>query len=200
MVKTIIINGSPRAPKSNSKLYAEIFQKYYSGETISFNINKKNHSEICNGIEGCSDILFVFPLYADGIPSTLLNFLKSLETYQIEPKPKVHILINCGFIEPEQNNVALDMMRLFCKQNKYEFCSTLAIGAGEAFLTTPLSFLVKGKINKLAKLIANRKIGHLSVTLPLSKQSFVKASTKYWIKYGEKFGCSKEQMASMKIE
>ncbi len=27
MVKTIIINGSPRAPKSNSKLYAEIFQK-----------------------------------------------------------------------------------------------------------------------------------------------------------------------------
>ena len=94
----------------------------------------------------------------------------------------------------------MDMMRLFCKQNKYEFCSTLAIGAGEAFLTTPLSFLVKGKIKKLAKLIANRKIGHLSVTLPLSKQSFVKASTKYWIKYGEKFGCSKEQMASMKIE
>lgn len=41
MVKTIIINGSPRTPKSNSKLYAEIFQKYYSGETISFMINKK---------------------------------------------------------------------------------------------------------------------------------------------------------------
>ena len=53
MVKTIIINGSPRAPKSNSKLYAEIFQKYYSGETISFMVNKKNHSEICNHIEGC---------------------------------------------------------------------------------------------------------------------------------------------------
>ena len=66
-------------------------------------------------------------------------------------------------------------MHLLCKQNKYEFCSTLAIGAGEAFLTTPPSFLVKGKIKELAKLIANGKIGHLSVTLPLSKQSFVKA-------------------------
>lgn len=66
MVKTIVINGSPRAPKSNSKLYAEIFQKYYAGEIIAFNINKKNHSEICNHMEGCSDILFVFPLYADG--------------------------------------------------------------------------------------------------------------------------------------
>ena len=26
-----------------------------------------------------SDMLLVFPLYADGIPATLLNFLKSLE-------------------------------------------------------------------------------------------------------------------------
>ena len=53
MVKTIIINGSPRAPKSNSKLYAEIFQKYYSGETLSFLVNKKKHTEISNHIEGC---------------------------------------------------------------------------------------------------------------------------------------------------
>ena len=200
MVKTIMINGSPRAPKSNSKQYAEIFRKYYTGETISFMINNRNHSEICDHIEGCSDIVFVFPLYADGIPSTLLNFLKTLETYQINQKPRVHILINCGFIEPEQNNVALDMMRLFCRQNRYEFSSTLAIGAGEAFLTTPLSFLVKGKIKKFAKLVASKKTEHLSVTLPLSKKSFVKASTKYWIAYGERFGCSKEQMASMKIE
>ena len=67
MVKTIIINGSPRAPKSNSKLYAEIFQKYYSGETISFNINncwacgwghparRAQNSNACAGkVERCS--------------------------------------------------------------------------------------------------------------------------------------------------
>ena len=200
MVKTIIINGSPRAPKSNSKLYTEVFQKYYSGESISFLINKNNHQQICEHIEGCSDLLFVFPLYVDGIPVTLLNFLKFLEQHAPTQKPNIHVLINCGFIESEQNHVALDMIALFCKQNGYKFSSTLAIGAGEAFLKTPFSFLVKSKIKKFAKLIANGKIEHLSVTMPLSKESFIKASTKYWIKYGKRYGCTKEEMATMKIE
>ena len=32
----MILNGSPRAPKSNSKRYAEIFSKYSRSETDIF--------------------------------------------------------------------------------------------------------------------------------------------------------------------
>ncbi len=32
MGRVIIINGSPRAPRSNSKEYGEIFSSYYKGQ------------------------------------------------------------------------------------------------------------------------------------------------------------------------
>lgn len=51
MGKVIIINGSPRAPRSNSKKYGEIFRSYYKGQADTFNITKNNHKEICSKIE-----------------------------------------------------------------------------------------------------------------------------------------------------
>ena len=143
MGKVIIINGSPRAPRSNSKEYGEIFRSYYKGQADTFNITKNNHKEICSKIEDYTDILLVFPLYADGLPVTMLNFLKVLEENPPKNKPKVSVIINCGFIEPEQNNVCIDMVKLFCKQNTYEFNSVLSIGGGEAILGTPFKIFVK---------------------------------------------------------
>lgn len=151
MGRVIIINGSPRAPRSNSKEYGEIFSSYYKGQADTFNITKKNHKEICSKIGEYKDMLLVFPLYADGLPVTMLNFLKVLEENPPKNKPKVSVIINCGFIEPEQNNVCIDMVKLFCKQNTYEFNSVLSIGGGEAILGTPFKIFVKWKIKKIRK-------------------------------------------------
>ena len=38
------------------------------------------------------------------------------------------------------------------------------------------------------------------VTMPLPKRTFLKESTKYWIRYGEKNGVTKQQMETMEIE
>lgn len=200
MGKVIIINGSPRAPRSNSKEYGEIFSSYYKGQADTFNITKNNHKEICSKIGEYTDILLVFPLYADGLPVTVLNFLKVLEENPPKNKPKVSVIINCGFIEPEQNNVCIDMVKLFCKQNTYEFNSVLSIGGGEAILGTPFKIFVKWKIKKLAKSIYNNTVENLSVTMPISKNMYLKASTNYWINYGKRNGITKSQMETMKIE
>lgn len=200
MGKVIIINGSPRAPRSNSKEYGEIFSSYYKGQTDTFNITKNNHKEICSKIGEYTDILLVFPLYADGLPVTMLNFLKVLEENPSKNKPKINVIVNCGFIEPEQNNVCIDMVKLFCKQNTYEFNSVLSIGGGEAILGTPFKIFVKWKIKKLAKSIYNNTVENLSVTMPISKNMYLKASTNYWINYGKRNGITKSQMETMKIE
>ena len=99
-------------------------------------------------MERFSDVLFVFPLYVDGIPVTLLNFLKALENSPPQHKPVVSVLINCGFLEPEQNSIAVKMIQLYCRNYGYPIGSVLKIGGGEAILTTPFRFLVKGKIKK----------------------------------------------------
>lgn len=200
MGKVIIINGSPRASKSNSKRYGNIFRDFYKGDTDTFNITKNNHNDICSRIEKYNDILFVFPLYADGIPVTMLNFLKFLEQNPPQNKPNINIIINCGFIEPMQNEVCIDMIRLFCKQNRYTFGSVLSIGGGEAILDTPFRFLVRWKIKRLSKSIYNKRFESLNITMPISKKLFIKASTNYWTNYGKRNGITKFEMETMKIE
>ena len=200
MARILILNGSPRAPKSNSKQYAEIFIKKCPAETKYLNITKTNHSEICDSIEHISDLIFVFPLYADSLPVTLLEFLKYLEKHPPQNKPTVSVLVNCGFIEPKQNDVAVKMIRLFCSKNGYPFGSVLKIGSGEAILSTPFRILVRSKIKKLVSSVIKKSHLTLSVTMPISKNMFIRASTVYWENYGKKNGITKEQMETMKIE
>ena len=200
MGKIIIINGSPRAPRSNSAKYSEIFREKCRSETEYYNVTGKNHLEICQALRGVSDVLLVFPLYADGIPVTLLNFLKTLEKNPPDSRPAVSVMINCGFLEPEQNDVAVEMVKLFAQKNGYPMGSVLKIGGGEAILGTPFRFLVVSKIKKLARSIDCRRPAVMKVTMPISKKMFLKASTAYWEDYGKRGGVTREEMDTMDIE
>ena len=177
MVKLLIVNGSPRAPRSNSRRYAELFQARWKGEARYAALTAKNHAELAAAAADCTDLLLVFPPYADGLPAPLLRFL-----------------------EPHQNDVAVDMVRLFCLENGYPFGACLKIGGGEAILGTPFAFLVRRSIRALARAVAAGRSAELAVTMPLSPRSFVRASTRYWTQMGAANGCTPEQMASMDIE
>lgn len=200
MEKVMILNGSPRAPKSNSKGYSELFIKYFGGECEYFNITKVNYNELCEKMAEYSDVLLVFPLYVDSLPVTLFNFLKTLEQNLPSKKPTISIIVNCGFIEYEQNNVAIKIIKLFAKQNGFEIGSTLSIGGGEAILGTPFKHIVAWKIKRFAKSVYTSKNEHLNVTMPISKKTYIAASTKYWIRYGERNGISEDQMRTNDIQ
>lgn len=196
----LILNGSPRAPISNSAKYGEIFCRSYKGNCRTLNITKADHQMICSEFSKFTDVLFVFPLYVDGLPVPLLNFLKSLEQEASSSKPVISVLINCGFREPHQNDTAVKMIRFFCEKNGYPFGSALKIGGGEAILGTPFRFLAKRKIKALAASVSSRKYATFNVSMPLSASAFVKASTRYWIQYGQRNGITKEDMDRMEIE
>ena len=134
------------------------------------------------------------------IPVTLLNFLKTLEEHPPRHRPTVSVLINCGFLEPGQNDVAVQMVELFCGQNGYPFGSVLKIGGGEAILDSPFRGLVRRKLRKLAGAISAGRHRSLQVTMPLPKRLFLRASTAYWTDMGGRGGVTREQMATMEIE
>lgn len=200
MDKVLILNASPRAPRSNSKEYAKLFSKFYHGKTEYLDIKRTNHAALIEKLSDFSDLLFVFPLYADSIPVTLLNFLKDLEQVTPARKPTISVLINCGFIEPQQNDIAVEMMRLFCRKNGYPFGSVLKIGSGEAILSTPFQVFLNAKVKKLARSIFLHRYQVFQVTMPIPKRMFLKASSIYWEEYGKQNGCSKEEMQTMLIE
>ena len=200
MGSLMIVNASPRAPRSNSKQYIQRFREFFGADVYEYEVTKKQDARACAQAAGCTDVLLVFPLYADGLPVTLMCFLKQLAQQEFLTRPIVHVLVNCGFLEPRQNDVACDMVRLFCAQNGFSFGSVLRVGSGEAILTTPFAGLVKRKVKKLAQAVESGSPYSGSVTMPLPTWLYVRASAGYWLQYGAKNGLSKEQMATMQIE
>lgn len=200
MANIMILNGSPRASRSNSKEYAQLFRKETSGKTDYFEIIREKPERLCQEMERFSDVLLVFPLYADSIPVTLLQFLKVLERFPIVQRPTVSVVVNCGFLEPWQNDTAVSMIRLYCRQTGFPFGSVLKIGAGEAILSTPFRFLVSRSLRKLAQSMEEGKHRSLQVTMPLPKRLFLRASTAYWKELGKRNGLSAEQMRTLRIE
>lgn len=198
--KIVLLNGSPRAPKSNSKRYAAIFREHSPVTADYFEITRRNHAMLCSKTDEYTDVVLVFPLYADSLPVSLLDFLKSLEAARSERRPTVSVMINCGFLEYEQNMVAVDMVRLFCRRNGYPFGSVLMIGGGEAILDTPFRLLAGWRIAAFARAVAEGRAQSMHVTMPITKRMFVWASDIYWRMYGRRHGVSKRQMESMRIE
>ena len=200
MAGLMIINGSPRAPRSNSKRLIALFAGFWGPDFLKYSAAEQKAQALFPEMENCSDVLLVFPLYVDGIPAPLLRLLEAMERYAFRKKPTVHVVLNCGFLEAEQNQIASDQIRLFCRQNAFPFGSVLWIGAGEAILDTPFSFLVKQKLKRLACAVRLREPVCLKVTMPIPKRFFLKASSSYWLARGRKNGLDREQMASAQIE
>ena len=145
-------------------------------------------------------MLFVFPLYADGVPAILLEFLKSLSAAPPTHRPVLSVLINCGFQEPWQNDSAAAIMRCFAHMEGYPFGSVLKVGSGEAILSTPFALLVNAAIIRLARAITAGRHRELQVSMPMPKWMFIKASRHYWIEYGRRNGIDEASMASLLIE
>ena len=155
-MKISIINGSPKAIKSNSEILGNYLssllkeneiKKYYS---ISFRLNDENKNEIYN-----SDVLiFLFPLHVDGIPSNLLKLLVEFEKEKvIKSGTKIYCIANNGFYEGKQNRLAILQMKNWCEKVKADWGQGIGAGAGELLPYLKKSPLGQGPLKNLGKVL-----------------------------------------------
>ena len=148
-MEVLLLNGSPRAPVSHSKELARMFQEACPLPGKYRAISSSNHKELCQLAGKASHLLLVFPLYVDGIPATLLEFLKALEREPPREKPTISLLINCGFLEPEQNDTAVKSCGF--SANRPGTLSVLSSKwpAGKRFFPPPSAFWSSEKLSGL---------------------------------------------------
>ena len=155
-MKISIINGSPKAIKSNSEILGNYLssllkeneiKKYYS---ISFRLNDENKNEIYN-----SDVLiFLFPLYVDGIPSNLLKLLVEFEKKKvIKYGTKIYCIVNNGFYEGKQNQLAILQIKNWCEKVKVRWGQGIGVGAGELLPYLKKYPLGQGPLKNLGKVL-----------------------------------------------
>jgi len=83
-------------------------------------------------------VAIVAPLYVDSVPAELTAALERLVKARPRRPGRLCAVVNCGFAEPLQNDVALDIYRLFARDAGLQWAGGLAIGGGGMFGGKPL--------------------------------------------------------------
>jgi hypothetical protein len=132
-----LINGSPKVKESASAIILKDLGSLLDDQELqSVEIHKSSITEEQVAlILDCDALVFAFPLYVDGVPSHLLSVLESIEksAHNIPSRGKkrmVYTMVNCGFYESKQNNIAIEIMQHFAKHAGFVFGQGIGFGAG----------------------------------------------------------------------
>ena len=135
-MKIAVINGSPKVKNSASEFILSSLKSLIPDE-IEFSEFKFNHVKLTEAdlieIANIDILIFAFPLYVDGIPSHLLRCLYQLETFLNASKTKeikVYAIVNCGFYEGRQANIAMDLMKNWSSKANLKWGQGIGIGGG----------------------------------------------------------------------
>ncbi|MDR1159432.1 MAG: NAD(P)H-dependent oxidoreductase [Syntrophomonadaceae bacterium] len=151
-MKAVIINGSPKAQDSASELIAAYLQARLAqaADCSVCHAARYSRDEIMRAFTGCNALIFVFPLYVDGIPSHLLRLLDEIQNSvaDVASGAAVYCVVNNGFYEAHQNAVALELMGNFCVRSGLRWGQGLGVGAGGMIAAAPIG---RGPLKNLGK-------------------------------------------------
>lgn len=168
----LFINASPKLKMSNSEYFINLLN--IKNKKINY-IYKDKYEDIEKNIYKANKIIFVYPTYIDIIPSKLINFI---ENYKGNFNNKeIYLIINCGFLEPKNNDLGIKFMKNYIKEKQGIFKGYLSIGSGEVIGIC--------KSNKFLKLICHdffKKIKKFRKFINLGKNIEFKTNIKLFNK------------------
>ncbi len=160
--RTSILIGSPRGiERSNSaglsRVMADVWEDagwsvdwFHAHQAVR---SDENWNRLLSSMR-CTDLfLLATPLYVDSLPAPVIEALYRLSTASLvldckAPTPRMVCLVNCGFVEAEQNFTAQAMARLFCETIGFQWAGGVSIGAGGS-----LTKRIRGALQQAAEAI-----------------------------------------------
>ena len=122
-MRIVLINGSPKVNNSTSGVLLEDVKGYLgeNAEVINLGFHSLAISEaVIEELAKADAWVFSCPLYVDGIPGHMLSCLVQLEEVHIH-NPHVHVygIVNCGFYEGVQAELAAAVLKTKVLENNY---------------------------------------------------------------------------------
>lgn len=157
-MKILILNGSPKKKSSTSKFLGKMAGVLLTGCKIQYASlrTKSDYPKILQQLKDIDALILAAPLYVDGIPSHVLEFLLQAEEFCI--KHSCHFLVyaisNNGFIEGTHNKSHLRMYECWCRRTGLIWGGGVGIGGGEMFhclaVYYPIAFAVLIVVNLIS--------------------------------------------------
>ena len=140
-MKIALINGSPKVNNSASGTLLEDIKGYLGekAELIEFGFHSPVISSETIEALAVSDVwVFAYPLYVDGIPGHLLSCLIQLEEARIQnPQIRIYGVVNCGFYEGIQAELALQLLQNWCTKSGFLWSGGIGVGGGGGLAMMP---------------------------------------------------------------
>jgi NAD(P)H-dependent FMN reductase len=142
-MKLVIINGSPRYKKSNSKILIDEFLKgFYTADRqvadIYYLADRKQRDTAVSAYRENNVILVFFPLYTDSMPGIVKEFFENIYLEPGEIKKKIGFVVQSGFPESKHSVfVESYLERLAIKRLKADYLGTIIKGGVEGIQIMP---------------------------------------------------------------
>ncbi|GFI61147.1 hypothetical protein IMSAG049_00304 [Clostridiales bacterium] len=154
-MRVLILNGSPKKRSSTSKFLGRMVGLLLTGCNIQYASlrMKSEYPKIMQYLKDIEALILAAPLYVDGIPSHILEFLQLAGKFCTENGCNfvVYAISNNGFIEGIHNKSHLMMYECWCKRAGLVWGGGVGIGGGEMFhclaVYYPVAFAVLIAIN-----------------------------------------------------
>ena len=174
-MKILILNGSPKKKSSTSVFLGKMAGLLLTGCHVQYaSLRTKNeYPEIMKQLKEIDALLLAAPLYVDGIPSHVLEFLQQAEEFckQNGCHFLVYAISNNGFIEGAHNKSHLRMYECWCRRAGLTWGGGVGIGGGEMFrclaVYYPIVFAALVAVNLLKCFMGTELT--LSAWLPLAE-------------------------------
>jgi hypothetical protein len=96
----LIFNGSPRGENSNSNPIISWFVEGFESPSTMYLKKVKQHESFIEKARSFDQLLFVFPLYVDGMPGQVKAFFEQMSQHkEIFKDKEVSFIIHSGFSE-----------------------------------------------------------------------------------------------------
>ena len=150
-MSTLMLCGSPHNEGGNSTYFLNALKEKLNGKGEIYNIMQSyeiSEAAFLESLKNGENIVFSFPLYADSLPAYFLAFLKKLKTSTegIVSESRVYVIVNNGFYDDVQNNIAIKIIWKWCDKCGLLKGRALAVGAGGMVHAAPLG---KGPLAKV---------------------------------------------------
>lgn len=150
-MKIVFLDGSPKCKDSTSQYLLKSLETRLIGcDILWHDAREYNIDTLADKILASDALVLAFPLYVDSIPSHLLLALTKLQPLLLASscRTKVYTIVNCGFYDAVQNNIAVNMIRTWCDKSGLFWGQGISIGAGGMVQTAPIG---KGPCTSIGK-------------------------------------------------
>jgi multimeric flavodoxin WrbA len=179
--RSLLLIGSPKQQHSTSEslgmyLVDKLQKKGFESESLFIHKSLKpdnKRMKLLEAINKAEIVIVAFPLYIDSLPYLVIKMMELVAENRKEKKflqeQKLICIVNNGFPESHQNNIAVAICRQFAKETGFIWFGGLQLGGGEAINGKSLN-TVKGMARNVIKSL-NLAADSISKGNPISQNA-----------------------------